>query len=491
VRFRAHRHSACRLDRTLNVYLDVLFYVRRTRSWRLRQRNRREQQSKSWQHGNLHRDKSSDRTQRTGKLNASQRGNVTGRTNFVSIGVCLQPLQNPRGSHPPADAHGHHAVAGIASLQFAQNRRRQFRPCAPQRMPKGNRAPIWIHARRIEPSLLNHRQRLRRKRLIQFEHRDVVQGQPRQFQRLRNRRHRPDPKLLRQHPSRRIRHKSRQRFQSQRLRAFLAHHHRRRRSIAHLRTIPRRHRSLNVKRRLQLSQSLQRSVRPRPFIRFKRKSLRRPFFRRLFFCISRSSPVPVRHRRNLHFNRHRLVPEMPRRNSRQRLLVRLDRKLVRLLPRNPKLPRDVFRSQPHIDVRIRIVIHQPRIRRNLVAPHRHHGHRLCPTRHNHLRCTRANPLRRNRNRLQTRRTKPVHRHRRSLHRQPRAQRRNPRHVHLLVPLRHRAPKNHIINFLGIQSRHSRQRFLNSQRRQIIRARRPQRSFKRLSNRCSNRRNNHS
>ena len=53
-----------------------------------------------------------------------------------------------------------------------------------------------------------------------------------------------------------------------------------------------------------------------------------------------------------------------------------ERKFVGLLARDAIFLREVLRRQAHADVRVRIVVHQPGIRRNLVAAHGHHAHRF-------------------------------------------------------------------------------------------------------------------
>src|SRR5208282_6004893 len=99
-------------------------------------------------------------------------------------------FENPRRTHPSADAHRHHPVASLAALQFANHAGRQLRSRASQGMPKGDRSTIRIHALEVKPSFLDHRQRLRRKRFVQFDHVNVGELQPRQPQRLGNGKHR-------------------------------------------------------------------------------------------------------------------------------------------------------------------------------------------------------------------------------------------------------------------------------------------------------------
>src|SRR6266404_4595476 len=108
----------------------------------------------------------------------------------------LEPLKNPRRAHPSADAHGHHAIASPAPLQFAKNASRKLSARTSERMPQSNRTPVGIHALKIEPSFFDYRQRLRREGLVQLDHINVRKLQSSQLQRLRDGKHRPEAHLF-------------------------------------------------------------------------------------------------------------------------------------------------------------------------------------------------------------------------------------------------------------------------------------------------------
>src|ERR1700730_7090374 len=182
----------------------------------------------------------------------------------------LEPFENPSRAHPSADAHGHHAIASLAAFQFANHAGRQLRPCTSQGMPQSDRSPIRIHALRIKPSFPDHRQRLRRKRLVQFDHVDIRELQPRQFQRLRDGKHRTQSHFFWLVSGGGERDVARQRNNSQSLRSLGRHHHRCCRAIRHLRRIPCRGHALYVKRRLQRAQSLDRSIGARALVDLER-----------------------------------------------------------------------------------------------------------------------------------------------------------------------------------------------------------------------------
>src|SRR5579862_5774475 len=68
----------------------------------------------------------------------------------------LKMLDDARGAHSSADAHGDHAVASVAALQFAHNRSSKLCASAAERMPKCDGAAIGIHLFRVQSGLLNH-----------------------------------------------------------------------------------------------------------------------------------------------------------------------------------------------------------------------------------------------------------------------------------------------------------------------------------------------
>ena len=152
--------------------------------------------------------------------------------------------------------------------------------CNPSGCPSAIAPPLGFTAG-IEARLLNHRQRLRRECLVELNHRRCRSAKASQLQRLWNREYRTDAELFRRTSGRRISHESRERLEHPApSRAHRSSDHRRG-AIAHRRTVACRHRSLHVKRGLQLRQYLQRGIRSRKFIRFELKSLRRRFRARL------------------------------------------------------------------------------------------------------------------------------------------------------------------------------------------------------------------
>ncbi len=132
--------------------------------------------------------------------------------NNYGVHASIQPLKNPRRAHSAAHAHRHHAVANLSTPHLAQQCRGEFRSGAAQRMPQRNGASVHVHPLRIEPQFANDRQRLRSKRLVQFDQPDLVQPEPGPLQRLGNRGNRSNAHLLRQAAGCRVSHQPSQRL---------------------------------------------------------------------------------------------------------------------------------------------------------------------------------------------------------------------------------------------------------------------------------------
>ncbi len=152
----------------------------------------------------------------------------------------------------------------------------------------------------------------------------------------------------------------------------------------------------------------------------------------------------------------------------------------------PKRCARSLRGQAHGEIRVGIVVDQPRIRRNLVPAHGNHGHRFRSAGHNDLRAAAHDALCRHGNRLQSGRTEAIDGDRRSLHRQPGPQRRDAGNVHPLLSLGRGAAENHVFDFFGIDLRHALERAFNGDGGQFIGTGCAQRAFKRAPHRSANR-----
>src|SRR6185503_5224996 len=87
----------------------------------------------------------------------------------------IKSFQDPGSAHSTANTHRHHPVSPVAALQLSQNARRQLCASAAKRMAQRDRASVDVNFVGIETQRLDHRERLRSKRLIQLNHVDIVQ----------------------------------------------------------------------------------------------------------------------------------------------------------------------------------------------------------------------------------------------------------------------------------------------------------------------------
>src|SRR5947208_5101973 len=98
--------------------------------------------------------------------------------------VSVEVLENSRCSHPTAHAHGHHAVARLATLELADNAGGQLGASATQRMAESDRATVRIHAFFIQTSFFDDGQRLGGKGLVELDYRNVRKLEAGHLQRL-------------------------------------------------------------------------------------------------------------------------------------------------------------------------------------------------------------------------------------------------------------------------------------------------------------------
>src|SRR5260370_567804 len=87
----------------------------------------------------------------------------------------LEALEDAGGAHAAADAHGDHAVAGVAALEFADDGGGKFCTGAAERMAEGDGAAVGIDAVGIQAGLLDDGQGLRSEGFVQFDYGHVVE----------------------------------------------------------------------------------------------------------------------------------------------------------------------------------------------------------------------------------------------------------------------------------------------------------------------------
>ena len=154
----------------------------------------------------------------------------------------------------------------LPPLHLVEQRRRQLRAGAAERMAERDRAAVHVQPLRIDRQLLQAREHLRRERFVQLDEIDLIERQSRELQHLPDRRDRTDAEQLRLDAGRRERDEPRQRRQAALARAGRRGDDHRRRAVARLRRVAGRHRPVGVKRRPQLRQRLGGGVAPRSFV---------------------------------------------------------------------------------------------------------------------------------------------------------------------------------------------------------------------------------
>src|SRR6266853_1520705 len=97
-------------------------------------------------------------------------GSVFGFTVFS-----LQTLEDAGGAHAATDAHGDHAVARVATLQFAEDSGGEFCAGAAERVAEGDGAAVGVDAGGVEAGLLNDGERLRGEGFVELDDSDVAE----------------------------------------------------------------------------------------------------------------------------------------------------------------------------------------------------------------------------------------------------------------------------------------------------------------------------
>ena len=167
-----------------------------------------------------------------------------------------------------------------------------------------------------------------------------------------------------------------------------------------------------------------------------------------------------------------------------------ERKGVLLLAGDASLARMVLRDQAGAQVDVGITVHQRRVRRHLVAAHRHHAHRLGAAGDDRLGEPAHDPLGGERDGLQAGRAEAIDGDRGRLHRDAGTKARDAGDVEPLLGLRHGAADDHVADLFGIDAGRTSQRFPYHRRGHVIRSHRTQRSGRRLADRRPRRRDDY-
>ena len=167
-----------------------------------------------------------------------------------------------------------------------------------------------------------------------------------------------------------------------------------------------------------------------------------------------------------------------------------EREGILFITRDPAFARVIFSDQSRAQVDIGVAVHQRRIRRDLVAPHRHHAHRLCAARDRRRAEPAHDPFCGEGNGLQARRAEPVDRRRRRLDRNACAETRDARDVQSLLRLRHCASQDHVVDIGRLDAGGAAQHLGDDRCSHFVRSHRPQRAVRRLADGGSRRRDDY-
>src|SRR6266851_8919042 len=105
----------------------------------------------------------------------------------MSWDITTRPLREraglePGGAHAAADAHGDHAVAGVAALEFADECGGEFGAGAAEGVTEGDGAAVGIDARGVEAGLLDDGEGLRGEGFVELDDGHVAEGKAGELQ---------------------------------------------------------------------------------------------------------------------------------------------------------------------------------------------------------------------------------------------------------------------------------------------------------------------
>src|SRR5580704_381081 len=95
---------------------------------------------------------------------------------YIAICFMSQAFEDACGAHAAADAHGDHAVACVATLQFADERGGELGAGAAEGMSESDGSAVGVYPPRIQVGLLNYREGLSGESFVQFDGGQIIQG---------------------------------------------------------------------------------------------------------------------------------------------------------------------------------------------------------------------------------------------------------------------------------------------------------------------------
>ena len=176
------------------------------------------------------------------------------------------PLEQRGLALPDADAEGREPVAAAAAAQLVQERDDEARAAHPERMAERDRAAVDVHALRVEAELADHREALRRERLVQLDEVEVGDADAGPREQLAHGRHRPDAHHARIDAGDGAADEAAEGLGAERARLLLARDHERGGAVVEAARVAGGDRAALAERRLQRRELLGARVRPRVLV---------------------------------------------------------------------------------------------------------------------------------------------------------------------------------------------------------------------------------
>src|SRR5688572_7492787 len=111
--------------------------------------------------------------------------------------MSLVHLEQPRRTHPAADAHGHDDVLDAAAAPLDQRMSDEARPAHAERVPDRDRAAVDVEPLVVDPETIATVERLHGEGLVQLPEPDIVDGETLALEQFRHGEHGSDAHLLR------------------------------------------------------------------------------------------------------------------------------------------------------------------------------------------------------------------------------------------------------------------------------------------------------
>src|SRR5215203_2908030 len=174
--------------------------------------------------------------------------------------LVLEVLEDAGRTHPAADAHGDHAIARSPAPHLTHELDRELRPRRPHRVAERYGTAVDVGLLEVKPDLPDHRQRLRRERLVELDQVYLFEREPGELEHPGDGDRGPYSHYLGPHPADGEPDEAGERREAALLGLLALHHHDRSRPVAPLRGVAGRHRAPLLEDGRKFSELLQRGI---------------------------------------------------------------------------------------------------------------------------------------------------------------------------------------------------------------------------------------